>query len=860
MSESRKGGCAKEHEDRWENERRGGCEGGEAGEGGAREEAGDKEDEGEEFGGEGSGQDDVRTRARAQLAGDLTQDEKGRTAFKRAAATKKSRGGGQGGQRQEPEDEENGEGEIERREAPADSGKNTNFSDTDGDAGIASPEGERDGGDHDGRHQHQRGEDITDSGRSFGEKNEEQRPLSPAEKSALVNLTWDAFIYRLSELNISSSNDGASGNLPSNRDERCALGSSTASPLASGGGMPADAREEHREVEKKCASLDRVHSRERDDEDVDQSAPKVLDGQAAATGAEKIGGEIGSRLAKASNACFSQISSTVVDGGSETYKEAVCSESAVDIAAAARCGSKHSGAFQREARDATGSITHSGSTDIPMSADSTDSAFSVFDKSGEEGDARVDDLEEPVEDKGGRHGDALFSGKGRDNENGGGSGGEGLRRECGVPCAVSSPGNGSVARKGMESKAIQSSIDTIPPEGGLHGCATVLGAQVAIRGYENSAAARAEYGGGIEQRYLNVAAAAVTDRTLAGREMGEPKDETSLEGGKDAASSDPFESRSGLKSVKPVSQRAHEHCATQGGAATPTHTELIDQGPAGNEPVTCLEREEAGYKSETKDAFPLAAGCHSAPTALPAPTANSIGTGEEPSTVAPTFEGGSNSDDADIYDLSDGSASTGTPERTVEGNEGARLRADTPDDERGPSGRSAADSAGSKEAFATGCEEGEEQAPPSTADDVTDDKKEIDQSTGTKVAQPTPSVDLRGVVDEALPGGEFTLLTPSPGAVLSDDSPALRDGVVELQGEVVDTANICSTESDLRGNIDMLGADVRRSVEKTAVGRSTRPEGRDAGPLTHQGANISSRVVGSCEEPRIRNKACQTRW
>lgn len=848
MFASKKGRCGTKFEDQGESKRGGGREGRiEGGGRGAR----DKEDKAEEFGRERSDQEGVRTHARARQAGDLTRGEESRTDCKGSAATKKARRAGEESQLQRLEDEQNGKREHEGCGATAHSGNANDLSDTGDGAGIASSGGEVGSGNHGGRYRNQRREkksggvggdkDDASSGRSFGEKNKKRRVLSPAEKSTLVNLSWDAFILQLSEFNKISSNDGASGNLLLNRAERYTLlGSSTASPLVS------DAMEEHREDD---------NNREEGAEDNDQSVSKGLNDRTVTTGTDEVGGEVGSRHVESSNA-FSQTLFTAVDGESETYNETVRGEFVVAVAAAAECRNKRDETFQDEVRDATGSIIiHSDSTDILMSADSPNSSYLIFDKPGLDEDVRVGDLNERDEEKVGWRGDASLLGTGGDSE-GGGGGGEKLMAAHWVPYSASSPGNGAFARKGMETKAIQSSIDTTPPEGGLNCCATAIGTQLGVGVYESSGVC-AEYGEGIEARRPNVAST-IAHKTLAGREIGEPKAKTYPGGGRDDASSDPFESSSGRKSTKLVSQRARDQCITQGGAATASaYTELIGQGRAGNEPRTCSERERVGDRSETKDGFPLAEGYHSTPTAIPASISN-IGTGEGPPTIAPTFEG-PNSDEADVYDISDGSASTGTPEGTVEGSESVGLYADTPDDERGPPGRSAADSADRKDEIPTGRGEGEEQVSPATADGCIHGKGR-DQSMVTEAAKPTPVVDLGGVVDQASPGGGLALLTSFPGGALSDDYPFFRDNVESLQGEVIDDENVCSAESDLRQNVAIFGADARRLVEETAVGRSTRQE--EAGPGTpgHRGVKTSPHIVVSYEEPRTRNKACQTRW
>ena len=858
MFASRKGGSGTEFEDQGNNEKGGGGVGRIVGGGGRPR---DKEDKTEEFGGEGSDQEAVRTRARACLAGDLTQGEESRTASENSAAdaTKKTRWVGQENQLRGLEDEQSGKRENEGCGATAHSGNTGDLSDA-GDCGGVSSSGREGGcGNHGGLNKKKqrrkknsggvRGDkDDAASGRSLDEKNKERRVLSPAEKSTLVNLSWEAFIVQLSELNNSSSNDGAPGNLTLTRAEHYTfLGSSTASPLVSEGRVP-DALEKHREID---------NNREEGAEDNDQSVSKGLNDQAVTTGTDRLSGEVGSRHSESSNA-FSQTSFTAVDGEGETYNETACAESVVAVAAAAECGSRRREAFQGEVRDTTGSIiTRNDSTDILMSADSAHSYLSVFNKAGKDEDARVGDLNERDEEKGGRRGDASSLRTGGDSEDGS-RGGEKLMGKHGVPHSASSSGNGAFARTGMATKAVQSSIDTTtPPASGLNRCAAAEDMQSGGRGYENSGV-RAGHGEGIEACHLNVAAA-IAYKTFAGREIGEPRDDSSPGCGRDDASSDPFESSSGRNSTELDSERAHAQSTTQGGAApTLAHTELVGLERAGNEPRTVSERETVGSRSETKDDFPLAEGYRSTPTAISAPTRN-IGTGEGPSTIAPTFEG-TNSDEADIYDISDGSASSGTPEGTVEECEGVGQHGDTPDDERGPSGRRAADSGDRKEAIPAGRGGGEEQVSPATAHGGIYGE-ERDQSMATEVAKPTPMADLGGVVDEASSGGGVTLLMSSPGGALSDDHPILRDdGVESLQDEAIENANICSAGSDPRRNVGTFGTDARRPVEKTAVGRSTRQEKTGPGTPAHQGVKTSSHTIVGYEESRTRNKACQTRW
>ena len=191
----------------------------------------------------------------------------------------------------------------------------------------------------------------------------------------------------------------------------------------------------------------------------------------------------------------------------------------------------------------------------------------------------------------------------------------------------------------------------------------------------------------------------------------------------------------------------------------------------------------------------------------------------------------------------------------MEGIEGVSLHGDTPDDERGPSDRSAANSAGSKMAIATGCGEGEEQASPATAVDRAAGM-ERDQPAGAEMVRASQLVDARGI-DGAPPGGGLASSTSFPEVFLSDDA-TLCDGV-DVQDEIVDTANICSTESGQRQDISMLSTNAR-SVEETAVGGPTRSEETGAETPARQGVETSSHRVARDDEPRTRNKACQTRW
>ena len=858
-STSKKGGPDTEHENNrvGGEEREGGVEGGTQGEDGSMEKA-----EADEFGGEESDDREARPHAGARSAGDLTQGENGsRTVFR--ASTEKAQEEGHNHRIKGHEGEEN-----EGREDPADNWEVNGVSYTSDGAGVAPPGGDGGSDDHGGQGQDRRAErksggSSRDEGgayseRSLGETNKERKPLSPVEKLALVNLSWDAFVLQLSELvsnkcqtNRPKSHKGASGDLPSNR---VALGSSAASPLVSGGGRTSDDAPVVTREDKKGVPPEDFPNHKHDAED-DNSARGSYDEQAA-TETEKNGGRVGTRQVESNNDAFSQISSAVVDNDeSGARKEAVVCESAV-LAADTEFGSKHHSddASPGDVRNTTGNI-HVGPPDFATLSIRTGSASSTSSTSAGEEDARGGG-EGAREKEIGEYGGALVPGRGRSSEDGGG--GEGLTGENGVPCPVAYPANGASTWTGVKTKPAPLSNGTTPPDSGPKDLATAVGTQLGMGGREYSDN-RAEDGGAKRKCHLEVASV-ITDRTLAGRKAGEPKERAYLGGvneGDDG--SEPSDPCAGKEATRLIPQRAHSHCTDQGSAAVSVFAEAVDQGPASNETKTNSETEGVGEGKKKKEVFPLPEGYLAAPTVHPVLISNS--TREDPFTATPTFEGPINSGETSLFDISDGpESSTGTLTET-EGSPGKSLHSNTPGDGRG-SGRSEPASADCTVAVLVlaGCGQGEEQTSSAKEDHGGVDDKEINQPMGTKVGESTPWADVRRADGGASQSGEPTPSMSSLGIIFSDDYPTSNDSA-ERHGGSLDASNTYSTESDQRQSNGFLvtNADVR-SVDEETVGRPARLQETGAGMRTHEGVETCSRGVATDGEPRTRNKACQTRW